>query len=313
MSESPNYRQPIDADREVVERINEFYRKGPHWFAVAMDYFTKPFEWMTGLLPDKAKKAIAKTTKDYVVGPLASAANKTYADKHAFGDFDPPASSVEDVRSRATLVMWEAAERQYAVNAVVTTFQGFGTGLGGPAFIAVDIPAVILANFRLASQVSLCFGYQYDALQVPLLLDCMSLGLEDVEKRFAQKQTLFVALRELQDWLITRSAGEAAEVVIKQALKEGGNVFAKALVQIAEKLGVQLSARQMVKVVPLVGGLGNAGINFWMIGQTHNAALALFAERRLRDDVGDVWVDENIKKPAKADESSKGVRGGDGK
>jgi len=52
--------------------------------------------------------------------------------------------------------------------------------------------------------------------------------------------------------------------------------------------------------VPLLGGIGYAGINFWMIGQTHDAAMALFAERRLREDLGDDWVEKNIKKPPRA-------------
>lgn len=300
MSDESGYRPPNDADHKVVERINEYYRKGPHWFALAMDYMTKPFEWVSKKLPEEAQQAIAKRINDYVLGPLASAANKTFADKHVLADFEPAASSIEDVRGRDTDAMWDAAEKQWAVNAVFTTLQGFGCGLGGVAMAAVDIPAVFLANFRSANQVAFCFGYQYDALQLELLLECMSLGLQDTKGRFIQKKLMFDRLRQLQDYLLTRAGEEAVEALVKQALKEGGNVFAKALVEIAQKLGGQLTSRQMAKAVPLLGGLGNAGINFWMIGQTHNAAVALFAERRLREDLGDDWVEKNIKKPPRA-------------
>src|SRR5690606_25173713 len=142
--------------------------KGPHWIARAMDYMTKPFEWVSKKLPEEVQQAVAKKTNDFVLGPLASDANKTFADKHVLADFDPAASSIEDVRSRATDSMWAAAEKQWAVNAVFTVLQGFGCGLGGVALAAVDIPAVFLANFRSANQVAYCFGYQYDALQLEI-------------------------------------------------------------------------------------------------------------------------------------------------
>jgi hypothetical protein len=223
--------------------------------------------------------------------PLAAAASQTYTRTSVLEDFSPPVASVDDVRKRSVLEMWEVAEKQFAFNAVMTALNGFGTGLGGPAFVASDVPAVMMTNFRLASQVAVAFGYDWSPEQFPLLLQSMALGMDNVQRRLTHRQAIFIYLHQLQEWIDKNVTEESVDEFVQKNL-EHDNVFARWAARSVDAIGEHLSSKGLRKVIPILGGTANAGINLWMASQTHAAAMAIFGERRLRDQLGDAWVDK---------------------
>lgn len=287
-------RSKVDKDaRVVVNRINEYYTREPDVFTKIVGAISKPLDWATSQIPETPDSSIAMELKKDSMRPLAAAASQTFSKASVFEDFSPPAASIEEVRKRTVLEMWDVAEKQFSFNAVMTGLSGFGTGLGGPAFVASDVPAVMLSNFRLASQVAVAFGYEWTPEQFPLILQAMALGMDNVQRRISHRQAIFIYLHQLQEWIDNKVTEESVDDFVRKNL-ENDNVFARWAARSVDSIGEHLSSKGLRKVIPVLGGAANAGINIWMITQTHNAAMAIFAERRLREELGDAWVDKLI-------------------
>jgi hypothetical protein len=283
-------------DREakiIINRINEYYTREPDVVSRFVGAVSKPLDWAASQIPETPDAAITMELKKDAMQPLAAAASQTFNNTSVFEQFAPPASGIADVSKRSVLEMWDVAEKQYSFNAIMTGLSGFGTGLGGPAFVASDVPAVMMSNFRLASQVAVSFGYDWSPEMFPLLLQAMALGMDNVKRRLSHRQAIFIYLRQLQEWVDKNVTEDSVDEFVRNNL-EHDNVFARWTARSVEAIGDHLSSKALRKVLPVLGGATNAGINLWMITQTHNAAMAIFAERRLRDQLGDAWVDKLV-------------------
>lgn len=292
--------------KKVVGRINEYYAREPDFFSRLVGTIDKPLDWMATMLPPDSHATTSFELKKSSLEPLAQTAAETFSNRNVFEDFNPPAPDIEDLRERSVLEMWDVAERQYNFNAVMTGLHGFGTGLGGPSFVAADVPSVMMSNFRLAAQVALSFGYDWTPEQFPLMLQAISLGMDDVKRRVSHRQAIFIYLQRLQQWLEENTTEDSIEDFIRKQLNEDGNVFAQWVAKSLDSLGAHLSSKALSRVVPVLGGAANAGINIWMITQTHRATQAVYAERRLRDKYGDAWVNKRINKPEGTEAPSNG-------
>lgn len=295
--------------KKVIERINDYYSREPDIFSKLVGVVSKPLDWAASTLPKDASETATMEVKKSSLEPLAQTASETFSNRSVYEDFSPPAADIDEVRERSPLEMWDVAEHQYDFNAVMTGLHGFGTGLGGPAFVTADVPAVMMTNFRLASQVAMSFGYDWSPEQFPLLLQAMALGMDDVKQRISHRQAIFIYLKQLQEWIETQVTEETVDEFVEKNLKDNGNVFAQWVAKVVDAIGTHLSSKALSRVVPVLGGAANAGINVWMITQTHHAAQAVFAERRLRDEYGDTWVDRNIIKPEGTEAHSNGETG----
>jgi hypothetical protein len=285
--------RPDKEARIVVNRINEYYTREPDVLSKFIGAVSKPLDWAASQIPETPDAAISMELKKDAMQPLAAAASQTYTRMSVFEEFSPPVSSIEEVRKRSVLEMWDVAEKQFAFNAVMTSLSGFGTGLGGPAFVASDVPAVMMSNFRLASQVAVAFGYDWSPEQFPLLLQAMALGMDNVQRRLTHRQAIFIYLHQLSEWIDNNVTEESVDEFVRKNL-EHDNMFARWAARSVDAIGEHLSSKGLRKVIPVLGGTANAGINLWMISQTHNAAMAIFAERRLRDQLGDAWVEKLV-------------------
>ena len=292
--------------KQVMENINEYYTREPDFFSKLVGTIDKPLDWMASSLPPDAHATTSLEVKKSALEPLAQTAAETFSNRSVFEDFSPPAQSIEEICERSPLEMWKVSENQYSFNAVMTGLHGFGTGLGGPAFVAGDVPSVMMSNFRLAAQVALSFGYDWTPEQFPLLLQSVVLGMDDVKRRVSHRQAIFIYLNQLQLWIEENATEDSIDEFIKKHLNQDGNVFGEWIAKSLDALGTHLSSKALSRVVPVLGGAANAGINVWMITQTHHAAQAVFAERRLRDEYGDTWVDRQIDKPEETKAHSNG-------
>jgi hypothetical protein len=300
-----------DAER-VVECINDYYSREPDFFSKLVGTIDRPLDWMASSLPPDSHVTTSLELKKSALEPLAQTAAETFSNRTVFEDFSPPADSIEEVRERNVLEMWDVSEHQYDFNAVMTGLHGFGTGLGGPSFVAADVPSVMMTNFRLAAQVALSFGYDWSPEQFPLMLQAMSLGMDDVKRRVSHRQAIFIYLERLQKWIEENTTEDSIDDFIKKHLNEDGNVFGEWVAKSLDSLGAHLSSKALSRVVPVLGGAANAGINVWMITQTHHAAQAVYAERRLRDEYGDAWVNRQIAKSDDAPSASDEVPSANG-
>ena len=293
MAISAKRTKPDKDARVIVNRINEYYTREPDVLSKFIGAAAKPLDWAASQIPQTPDANIAMELKKDAMQPLAAAASQTFTNVSVFEEFSPPASNITDVRKRSVLDMWDVAEKQFSFNAVMTGLNGFGTGLGGPAFVASDVPAVMMTNFRIASQVALAFGYDWSPEQFPLLLQTMALGMDNVQRRITHRQAIFIYLHQLQEWIDNSVTEDSIDEFVRKNL-EHDNMFARWAARSVDSIGEHLSSKGLRKVIPVLGGVANAGINIWMAAQTHNAAMAIFAERRLREQLGDAWVDKLV-------------------
>ncbi|GEM_PF-3044447 len=154
---------------------------------------------------------------------------------------------------------------------------GMTGGVGGPVGIAtmvLDIEEYVRVLYRLAQEL----GYLYGVLPSPLIPkeeiatlsseDYMYTIREDILKIIALGSGvggISLAIREVAKQIAQK---EAKEILRK---KISDKVITQLAKQIAKILGVKLTkktiSKTILRIVPIVGGIVSAGINYYAIGE----------------------------------------------
>ncbi|WP_456419169.1 hypothetical protein [Thermovibrio sp.] len=154
---------------------------------------------------------------------------------------------------------------------------GMTGGVGGPVGIAtmvLDIEEYVRVLYRLAQEL----GYLYGVLPSPLVPkeeiatlsseDYMYTIREDILKIIALGSGvggISLAIREVAKQIAQK---EAKEILRK---KISDKVITQLAKQIAKILGVKLTkktiSKTILRIVPIVGGIVSAGINYYAIGE----------------------------------------------
>lgn len=268
----PDLKKMTSHEKQAIEELRQWRLRGPGLVEGMVDTINKPMEFIfTKMAPHRVQEMEMAILR-WALEIFNSAASRTYSMKRIFREFQKSGANVSspgDVRKLSMKTMDEVAGKQYTVNAIVTALEGFGTGMGGISLMAVDIPAVFTVNFRLFQQVGTCYGYDMKAgKEVEFLLCLMNL----TSARATEKTAAFKLIVESLDRLV-RKAGE--QVAVFQSIKK-----------LCSGLGVQVSERQLTKVVPILGSFFSSGFNYWFISENMVNAINAFRERRLKERYG---------------------------
>lgn len=220
---------------EQVLREQDAYRAaGPSAFPRAVRSLSGPVNYLTHrLIPAEVIEAAIKGA-DWA----ASQSIRTAAISHDFSDLQACDAAVTEVR-------------RWALGYAVTG--GGAAGAFGAAGLVVDVPATVALALRSVRLVGLCYGFgaTTEAEQV-YILDILQLASANSRKeRDAALDRLAKGRAEAdpEDWQkIARLAGQTTGTVA-------------ATRRVAVTLGVNLSARKIAQVTPLVGAAVGAGVN----------------------------------------------------
>jgi len=233
----------------------------------------KPIEYVYKKVPESVRESIASAILNVLTSVRDGTANLT---------------SVNDVRLKVASVHGPLeAEHPFArvpigqLDSVALklikssknacTAEGAATGVAGLPGIVVDVPALYALLFRMISQLSVVYGFDFQLEEERThMLKLMEIGHQvDAEaKRAGMKE-----VQELQD-MIRRNIPVVE--VQRFAVQKG-------LQTLARHLGLALTQRKLAQTVVLVGGVIGAGVNRQLAGEVGEVAFHAYRRRQLID------------------------------
>jgi uncharacterized protein (DUF697 family) len=188
-------------------------------------------------------------------------------------------SSFEELKALELGVL-DGLARSFHRHAVgYAVVEGGATGAVGLPGIAADIPAIVAIALRTIRGIGTCYGYRPEA---------------DGEREFAfgilsaagansleEKASALLFLRELQVTVLSQSFATIGEKAAGHTLRREAAIIA--IRNLARQLGVNLTKRKMLQVIPVAGAMIGASVNGVFIDDVAWAARRSYQERWLKD------------------------------
>jgi hypothetical protein len=151
---------------------------------------------------------------------------------------------------------------------------GAAPGLGWvAATTAGDAAAVLVGCSRVAAETALYYGYDPRRPKEVFLMSVIGLGMASSQ---VGKMAAYGELARLTQLL----ARQAPWIALNQ------QVMTKVVQRFAAQFGQRLTKKKLSQFVPVAGIAVGAGLNYWVVDQTAEAAYEAYRERYLRDKVG---------------------------
>ena len=256
----------------------------------ALRILSKPLDWAA---ERSATEGTMKEINERIVSvldTLSDASTWTYDEEgvleRAREETDlAGAASLADLRSAPMSDLDDLARTYFTENAVLSALEGGGTGLGGVALLAADVPMLFTINLRLIQQVAASYGFRFDSPEArPLVLRIFSAAVADTpEARGEALDELRAAARE--EALHAPSHGEVG--VGDASAEDGAETTENQSRVLVNEIARNVAAREMAQLIPLAGAATGAGLNYWFTTATAETAYmlsrALFLERKRRE------------------------------
>lgn len=212
---------------------------------------------------DRLSDAIAEA-----LGRLNEASAWTFEEEDVLAKARARGLAVErlsDLRDRPLETLDPLARSFFSQNTLLAAIEGGGASLGGPLFIAADIPLLFTINFRLLQQVGGAYGFPLRAPEFrPLVVAVFNAAAS------GSPEAKHEALRELS----VAAAAFAHETGYRGRRLEG--TFRDQNRHVPRELAKNLAARKLAQLVPVAGAAVGAGVNYWFTEQTATTAYMLF-------------------------------------
>jgi hypothetical protein len=151
------------------------------------------------------------------------------------------------------------------------------------AGLAADIPAVVVLSLMTIRHVGLCYGF--DTVTEEDQRFALGVLSAASSNSMAQKRSSLLFLRSMEVIL----AKETWKSISRKAAEEGLKqyVILAGVKQLAKQLGVNLTKRKALQVVPVIGAGIGAAVNASYIRDVGYAARRMYQERWLIDTHGE--------------------------
>lgn len=219
---------------KVLSEQDEYRAAGPSAFPRAIRSIAKPMSLLTNrLIPGEVIEAAIRGADWAASGSIRKAAIN-----HDFTDLTECDEAAAEVR-------------RWALGYAVTG--GGAAGAFGAVGLVVDVPATIALALRTTRLVGLCYGFGADteAERIYILNILHLAGANSAEEKREAIERLASDRREFgkDDWQkIVRLTGQTTGSVAMTR-------------RVAATLGVNLSARKIAQIAPVVGAAVGAGVN----------------------------------------------------
>jgi hypothetical protein len=263
-----------DYEKIQVADIEAWKNLEPSVVSQAFDFVAYPATWL-----------IQKTIPGATIQRILTAANLLAHGITDTGNIlnEGGVCKICDLKNKNLLLSDEIANRIHNSAIGIAVAEGGVTGTAGIFGLVVDIPAIITLALRTIHKVGLCYGYEcYSEMEKNFVLGILSASsANSMSEKVAAITTLSsiqVAIAK-QTW--KKVMGETTAV---QELSKGGSVIAART--LAKQLGVNITKRKALQMIPVFGAGVGASVNGWYIKDVGWAARRTFQER---------WLIENKK------------------
>jgi len=228
--------------------------------------------------------AAEKVIPQAAIEGALTAANKTAEWMTDTSDVlrDGHVDNIKDLRTKDLQLSDQLADIVHNWAIGVATAEGTGTGIVGLPGLVADIPLLITWSLRTINKIGLCYGYESQTEEDRrfVLGVLAAAGSNTME----EKTAAMMFLRQIQVLLIQKTWKALAEEAAAKKLGEAALIMA--IKQLAKQLGVNVTKRAALKVIPIVGGVVGGAVNGAFIRDIGWAARRAFQER---------WLMENKK------------------
>ncbi|MDC0358049.1 EcsC family protein [Oligoflexia bacterium] len=173
----------------------------------------------------------------------------------------------------------EVARHYWNWNIACGIGEGGATGALGLMGLAADIPALLTLSLRSIQQVGRSYGYDMQAWEErEYAMHILRVGSAS---SFKSKMEFLVSLKHVEQVLVKVSVEKMGAAL---AQKEIGRYSLLGVVtQFAEKLGVHLTRRKALQMVPIIGAVVGASFNAVFVNDVGQAAYMLYRRRRIAE------------------------------
>ncbi len=254
-------------ERDVQREIESWQHGDSSIIAQALNWAMQPMDWVvrqivSPALIDQADDAITK-----FLSFLNDASKWTYDVRDLIPrakSMGLEADSTDDLLDAPLEKLDDLARSCFNENAILAAIEGGGTGLGGAALIAADIPLLFGINLRLIQQIGASYGFPMDGPDYgPVVLSIFNVAASG--SREAKNE----ALREIS----VAAAALAGDVNYRGRVS---GTFRDQNRHLPREIAKNIVGRKIAQTIPIAGAVIGAGINYWFTTETAETAYMLF-------------------------------------
>ena len=251
-------------------RIDRWKRRQPGAAAALFGSFTKPVVWLSGrVVPARVMNALVEGA-NALGSHLADEADILRAGKVA---------SIDGLKKKSLRLCDRLADTVRARALAAASAEGAATGAAGLPGLLADIPFLITFSFRTIHKTGLCYGYRCGSEEDRnFVLGVLSAAGANT---IGEKYSALLALRSIRIMVARQSLAALAEkAAMRSVSREAAIIGANNL---ARQLGVNLTRRKVLQVLPAVGAVVGGCLNGWFMKDVCQAARRSYQERWLLD------------------------------
>lgn len=226
--------------------------------------------WLASIVPDSVTKPIFDAVRGGLLA-LHDAADAMTRDEALFADLRKrgyTVSAIPDLRNVPIEVLDDVSSSSMTGGKILAALEGAGTGAGGVAFIAADIPAIMLLNLRFISQIAHTYGFDTRSQEEKtFVLNLLGAASAD---RTAKASFLNNLNRIALDVARNKTWKDLEEHVVVALARK-----------IAEIIGTKLTKKKLAQLIPVVGSAVGAGSNYAYTHDNLEAARMMYRKRWL--------------------------------
>ena len=266
----PSLEALTDREREVWDEIMRWEIDPKS----SLDDMKERLEVAKGRVIDAVPEAVMRTISDALEGGLRFLQDssewlvreKALLDEVREKGYE--VGEIRDLRKVPLETLDRIARATAAGGKILAGLEGAGTGAGGPLFIAADIPALMMINFRYISQIASTYGFPVQSREEQAFMLHL-IGFSSADRA---SKTIF--LREMNQIAMGVARRRTWEELNRSALVQ-------LIRKIAEFLGVRLTKQKLAQLIPIVGAAVGGGVNYAFTHDNLTAAMMMYRKRHL--------------------------------
>ena len=254
-------------EKAAQRELDKWQRDDGSIVSVMINWAMQPVDWAM----DKIVTPDGEEQADSLVSQFLSLLNNASEWTHDPNDLVKKAQeigieveSLTDLRDHSLEELDALSKSLFSQNAILAAVEGGGTGLGGIALIAADIPLLFTINLRLIQQIGAAYGFDLSGEEFqPLVLSIFNVAAS--RGRTAKAD----ALREIS----VAGAALANELEYKGKVRSS---FSEQSRHLPREIIKNILGRKLAQVIPIAGAAVGAGVNYWFTMETAEASYMLF-------------------------------------
>lgn len=261
-----------DYEKRELLKIKDWEEREPSVVAQAVNLVAEPIGKIVNLvIPQKAILGALTTFND-----LAG----FFTDENDIIR-DGSVSTIEELQKKDLQLSDKLATNVTLWAKGIAGTEGAASGVAGIFGMAVDIPTIITLALRTIQKIALCYGYKCNTeAEKIFVFQVMSSASSNSMK---EKIVAITALKQIQLAIAKNTWKKLAE---QAAQKQAIPTFVMCIKALAKQLGINITKRKALQVIPAAGGLVGAAMNVAYISDIAEAAMRVYQKR---------WLEENEK------------------